>query len=61
MIMIGVSEQEYKGNLVIDSGMQGIFGEYDENGTLLQQFQMKLADLYIYRVYKYDFQGFYFS
>ena len=55
------SAQEYKGNLVIDSGMQGIFGEYDENGTLLQQFQMKLADLYIYRVYKYDFQGFYFS
>lgn len=55
------SAQEYKGNLVINSGMQGLFGEYDEDGVLIQQFQMKLADRYIYRVYKYDFQGFYFS
>ena len=55
------STQEYDGNLIIDSGMQGIFGEYDSNGNLIQQFQMELADEYIYRVYKYDFQNFYFA
>lgn len=55
------SAQEYNENLIIDSGMQGIFGEYDSNGNLIQEFQMKLADEYIYRVYKYDFQEFYFA
>lgn len=55
------SVQEYDGNLIIDSGMQGIFGEYDSNGNLIQEFQMKLADEYIYRVYKYSFSGFYFA
>lgn len=55
------SAQEYDGNLIIDSGMQGIFGEYDSNGNLIQEFQMKLADEYIYRVYKYSFSGFYFA
>lgn len=55
------SAQEYNGNIIIDSGMQGIFGEYDAEGNLLQQFKMKLSDQYIYRVYKYTFNGFYFS
>lgn len=55
------SAQEYDGNIIIDSGMQGIFGEYDSNGNLIQEFQMKLADEYIYRVYKYDFKDFYFA
>lgn len=55
------SAQEYDGNIIIDSGMQGIFGEYDSNGNLLQEFQMKLANEYIYRVYKYDFRDFYFA
>lgn len=55
------SAQEYDGNIIIDSGMQGIFGEYDSNGNLIQEFQMTLADEYIYRVYKYDFRNFYFA
>lgn len=55
------SAQEYDGNIIIDSGMQGIFGEYDSKGNLVQEFQMKLADEYIYRVYKYDFKDFYFA
>lgn len=55
------SAQEYDGNIIIDSGMQGIFGEYDSNGNLIQEFQMRLADEYIYRVYKYDFRDFYFA
>ncbi|WP_330067025.1 hypothetical protein [Blautia sp.] len=41
--------------------MQGIFGEYDSNGNLIQEFHMKLSDEYIYRVYKYDFIDFYFA
>lgn len=55
------SAQEYDGNIIIDSGMQGIFGEYDGNGNLIQEFQMKLADEFIYRVYKYNFANFYFA
>lgn len=55
------SVQEYKENVIVDSGMKGIFGEYDENGSLLQEFQMKMDNKFIYRVYKYDFMGFYFA
>lgn len=55
------SAQEYDGNLIIDSGMKGILGEYDSNGNLIQEFEMKLSDKFIYRVYKYDFEGFYFA
>lgn len=46
---------------LVDSGMQGLFGVYDEGGTLQAQYKMTLATSYIYRVYLYDFQGFYFS
>lgn len=55
------SAQELDGNIIIDSGMKGIFGEYDSEGNIIAQFKMKLADEYIYRVYKYDFVGFYFA
>lgn len=55
------SAQEHKGNIIIDSGMQGIFGEYDASGNIIQEFEMELADEYIYRVYKYDFADFYFE
>lgn len=55
------SAQELDGNIIIDSGMKGIFGEYDSEGNMIAQFKMKLADEYIYRVYKYDFVGFYFA
>lgn len=48
-------------NIIIDSGMQGIFGEYDASGNIIQEFEMELADEYIYRVYKYDFADFYFE
>ena len=55
------SVQELAGNIIVDSGFQGIFGEYTKDGTLLKQFQMKLNKYMIYRVYKYDFDGFYFN
>lgn len=52
------SAQEYENNIIIDSGMAGIFGEYDSQGNLLREYEMKLAKNYIYRVYKYDFSDF---
>lgn len=56
------SVQEIGNDLnLVDSGMQGLFGIYDADGTLQAQYSMKLATSYIYRVYLYDFQGFYFA
>lgn len=56
------SVQEIDDDLnLVDSGMQGLFGIYDSDGTLQAQYAMKLATSYIYRVYLYDFQGFYFA
>lgn len=52
------SAQEYRENIVIDSGMAGVFGEYDSEGNLIREFEMELAKNYIYRVYKYDFSEF---
>ncbi|KAB7791465.1 aryl-sulfate sulfotransferase [Bifidobacterium leontopitheci] len=49
------------GDILIDTGMQGVFGVYDADGTLLAQYKMKLSTAYIYRVYSYDFRGFYFA
>ena len=55
------SVQEIGDTIVVDSGGQGIFGEYTQDGTLLKQFKMKMNKYMIYRVYKYDFDGFYFN
>ena len=50
------------GRVLIDSGLQGLFGVYDEStGELLAQYRMKLNTSYIYRIYEYDFKGFYFA
>lgn len=56
------SAQEFdNGQILIDSGMKGLFGQYNKDGDLLAQFKMTLNSAYIYRVYKYDFSGFYFA
>lgn len=55
------SVQEIGDTIVVDSGGQGIFSEYTQDGTLLKQFKMKMNKYMIYRVYKYDFDGFYFN
>lgn len=49
------------GNILIDTGMQGLFGVYDTDGDLLAQYKMALNTSYVYRVYQYDFKGFYFA
>ena len=51
--------QNLDGNTIADSGTAGTFGEYDEDHHLIAQFEMQV-EKYIYRVYKYDFDGFYF-
>lgn len=55
------SAQECEDTILVDSGMQGLIGEYKEDGTLVKQFQMNLSKYYIYRVYKYDFSGYLFT
>lgn len=54
------SAQDLGGNTVIDSGIPGIFAEYDKDHELIAQYTMD-TEKFIYRVYKYDFQGFYFQ
>jgi len=54
------SAQEIGGNVVISSGTQGIFGEYDEDHKLIASYKTD-GENGIYRVYKYDFGGFYFE
>lgn len=47
------SVQEIGNNIVADSGMQGVFGEYDSSGELIRSFTME-KESFIYRVYKYN-------
>lgn len=54
------SVQELDGNIIADSGMAGEFGEYRTDGQAIRTFTMDV-ETFIYRVYKYDFQNFYFS
>ena len=56
------SAQELGDDLnLVDSGMQGVFGLYDDAGELKAQYRMNLNSSYIYRVYEYGFEGFYFA
>lgn len=46
------SVQEIGVNVMADSGMQGIWGEYDSEDDLIRSFTME-KESFIYRVYKY--------
>lgn len=54
------SVQDLDGHTLVDSGLKGVFTEYDENHQAITTYQMDV-EKFIYRVYKYDFNGFYFS
>lgn len=47
------SVQEIGDNVVADSGMQGVWGEYDSENDLIRSFTME-KESFIYRVYKYE-------
>lgn len=50
------SVQIYDDNLIVGSGMDNSFGEYDEDGNLIKQFTYG-AKKYAYRVFKYSFDN----
>jgi hypothetical protein len=54
------SAQEYKDNIIIDSGSQFTVYEYDKNQELIQKL-VGTGERYYYRVYKYDYDGFWFQ
>lgn len=55
------SVQQFGNNIVVDSGQQSIFAEYDTEGTLIRSFGHPINTQYLYRVFKYDFKQFYFN
>lgn len=54
------SVQEIDNNIVIDSGMAMTWFEYDKSGTLIKEFT-STGRKFIYRVFKYDYNGYWFQ
>lgn len=54
------SVQEYKGNIIITSGSKFVGYEYDSDNKLIQKLHI-IGDILVYRVFKYDFIGFWFA
>ena len=54
------SVQELENNIIIDSGMAMTWGEYDNSGTLIKKFTT-IGGKFIYRVFKYDYNDYWFQ
>lgn len=54
------SVEEYKGNIVVNSGSDCSVGEYDTKGVLIQELKYNV-ETNTYRIYKEDFKNFWFS
>lgn len=50
------SVQQYDDNIVVGSGKDNSFGEYDQDGNLINEFKYN-AEKYAYRVFKYSFDN----
>lgn len=55
------SAQNLGNHIVVDSGIAGLLSIYDTDGNLEQQLSIKKNDRFIYRIYYYDYKGYYFS
>ncbi|MFV0558220.1 MAG: aryl-sulfate sulfotransferase [Enterococcus sp.] len=55
------SVQQVGENMLVDSGMQGTFTEYDSDHQAIRTFKVNSDKGFIYRVLKYDFNDFYFT
>lgn len=51
--------QEYKNNVITSSGMDNSFSEYDSEHNLIKKFSYS-SKKYAYRVFKYDFNNFWY-
>ena len=47
-------------NIIVDSGTAGTFAEYDSDHQMIQRFTTKMNKYMVYRILKYDFNGFWF-
>lgn len=54
------SAQEIGDNVLVDSGLKGTFTEYDADHKAIVTYKMNY-EKFIYRVFKYKFDGFYFE
>ena len=54
------SAQETEDNVLVDSGLKGTFTEYDVDHKAIVTYKMDY-EKFIYRVFKYKFDGFYFE
>ncbi len=52
--------QDYENTIVTSSGKSHCFNEYDTSGKMIRQYNYE-AEKYAYRVFKYNFNQFYFS
>lgn len=53
------SAQEHENNIIIDSGSELTTWEFDSDGKLIQELKFK-GNYWVYRTYKYGFNGYWF-